>query len=860
MGRRLCRYFGRFTAGIRAVALMLSRIVRRMSFQTPAMSDDLRPLIVAKFGGTSVADAARIEGVCKIVSETAADNRLIVVVSALGGMTDALADSIDNAITRSGQPSESVAALVDRYEKAATHLLPADSLSELFAVVNQHWADLGELLDGIFLLRECTPRTRDAVMAIGELVNAPLVAAALAAREVPALPVDARELIRTDDNFGEANVDIDASHENIRRWFENFPPDRVAVVTGFVASTANKVTSTLGRSGSDYTATLIGGTLDAKRVEIWTDVDGVMSADPRVVKDAYTIEELSYVEAGEMAYFGAKVLHPRTMRPLIARSISLHIKNTFNPSAKGTTISKSGRPSGGMVKAITSVRNVAVLMIEGTGMAGVPGVSARAFMSLAARDINVLMISQASSEQSICIVVTDSDVDAAVQELTKVFELELSRQDISRIHAIRKCAVISAVGDRMRHKPGLAGRMFSSLGRCNVNILAIAQGASETNISAVVDDRDVKPALTTLHSTFARGERHAHVFMFGAGGVANCLLDLLKQQERWLSQEQRLFFTLVGIANSRSVMWSDTGIALDRAIAELDGAGETPSTEQIVDRLLRSQLDRMIVVDATASDYVANAYPRLLGRGIAVVAANKKANSSSQEFYREVMRARRDGRAAYLYETTVGAALPVLTTIRDLVDSGDEIIRIRAVLSGTLAFLFNAVSSGSRFSEAVETARAKGITEPDPREDLRGADVRRKLVIMAREMGLELEPSDVLIEQIIAPGYYEGSIKDFTSRLPELDNKWRERADEAATQNARLQFVGEVSREVVAGRVERVPIDSPFGILSGTDNLFVFETRRHEGNPFVVRGPGAGPETTAGGVLSDMLIAARTMK
>ncbi len=824
------------------------------------MSEDPIPLIVAKFGGTSVADAARIEEVCKIVADTARQGRTIVVVSALGGMTDALVQSIDRAITRTGQPSESVAALVERFEKAATHLLPPDSLSELFAVVNQHWADLGELLDGIFLLRECTPRTRDAVMAIGELVNAPLVAAALAARDVPAFPVDARDLIRTDNNFGAGNVDIDASYGSVRRWYESFPTNRVAVVTGFVASTASNVTSTLGRSGSDYTATLIGGALDAARVEIWTDVDGVMSADPRVVKDAYTIDELSYVEAGEMAYFGAKVLHPRTMRPLIARSISLHIKNTFNPSAKGTIISRAGRPSGGMVKAITSVRDVAVLMIEGTGMAGVPGVSARAFMSLAAREINVLMISQASSEQSICIVVNDSDIDSALQELTQAFELELSRQDISRIHAIRNCAVISAVGDRMRHKPGLAGRMFSSLGRCNVNILAIAQGASETNISAVVEDRDVKPALTTLHSTFARGERHAHVFVFGAGGVATCLLDLLKQQEEWLSEEQRLFFTLVGMANSRSVLWSDTGVGLDDAVKSLEKDGQSASTDQIVERLLRSQLDRLIVVDATASDRVASAYPLLLRRGIAVVAANKKANSSSQEFYEEVMRARREGRAAYLYETTVGAALPVLTTIRDLVDSGDEIIRIRAVLSGTLAFLFNAVSSGSKFSEAVETARAKGITEPDPREDLRGADVRRKLVIMGREMGLELEPADVFIEEIVEPDLYEGSIKDFTGRLPGLDKGWRDRADEAAAANSRLQFVGEVNREVVAGRVERVAIDSPFGLLSGTDNLFVFETRRHEGNPFVVRGPGAGPETTAGGVLSDMLIAARTMK
>ena len=824
------------------------------------MSEGSRKLIVSKFGGTSVADAECIEGVCRIIRDAAGETRLIAVVSALGGMTDRLIGAIESAITRAGQPSEAVASLVERYEKAVNLLLPEDGRSELSEVVNRHWADLGELLDGIFLLRECTSRTRDAVMAMGELVTAPLVAAALSCRGVPAIAVDARELIRTDGGFGQANVDIGASYPLIRRWFGHFPEDHVAVVTGFVAATATGVTTTLGRSGSDYTATLIGGALDAGHVEIWTDVDGVLSADPRIVPDAYTIEELSYVEAGEMAYFGAKVLHPRTMRPLIDRSIALHIRNTFNPAGAGTLITRVGRPSGGMVKAITSVRDVSVVMIEGTGMAGVPGVAARAFTALAGRDVNVLMIAQASSEQSICIVVNESDVDDALRTLTSAFEMELSRQDISRIHAIRKCAVLSAVGDRMRHKPGLAGQMFSALGRSNVNVLAIAQGASETNISAVVEAKDVRPGLTTLHATFARSERHAHLFVFGAGGVGSSLLRLLERQRKWLAEEQRLHFGLAGIADSRKTLWNDAGIPAERAAERLRSEGEDLTTGEVVDRLLRSQLDRLIVIDATASEEIAQAYPDLLRRGIAVVAANKKANSGSQSFYESVMQARREGRSTYLYETTVGAALPVLTTIRDLVDSGDEIIRIRAVLSGTLAFVFNALSSGQNFSEAVAMARAKGITEPDPRDDLRGADVRRKLLIMGREMGLAMEPSEVRIEEILDASLYTGSFETFMARLPETDRHWADRIEEAHATKARLQFVGEVSPECVEGGVELVPIDSPFGSLSGTDNLFVFETRRHEGNPFVVRGPGAGPETTAGGVLADILIAARMMK
>lgn len=816
-------------------------------------------IIVSKFGGTSVADAERIKNVCSIIDATRKEARLIIVVSALGGMTDSLLEAIRGAVTRSKEPSEAVQELVDRYERAAHHLLPANDRSELFAIVNHYWAELGELLDGIFLLRECTPRTRDAVMATGELVSAPLLAAALDANGVPASAVDAREIIRTDDDFGEANVDMPVTYAAVRRRFENLGSE-VMVVTGFVATTDQGVTSTLGRSGSDYTATIIGGALEADRVDIWTDVDGVLSADPRLVPDAYTIRELSYIEAGELAYFGAKVLHPRTMRPLVARGIPLHIKNTFRPDTPGTLITREGRPSGGRVKAITSVRNVAVVMIEGTGMAGVPGVSARAFTSLANEDINVLMISQASSEQSICIVVSQDDADLAVRTVTETFELELSRQDISRIHAIRNCSVLSAVGDRMRHQPGLAGRMFSALGRCNVNILAIAQGASETNISAVVEEKDVRPAVTTLHTTFARRENRAHIFVFGAGGVARCLFDLLHAQREWLSTMQHLDVVVIGAANSTEYIWSESGIPPAEVVARLDKEGTEANTRDILRTLLASKVDRPIVVDATASQEVAAIYPELLRRGIAVVAANKKANSGEQARYDALKHAQREGRAPYLYETTVGAALPVLTTIRDLVDSGDEIIRVRAVLSGTLAFVFNAMSSGALFSEAVREARERGFTEPNPREDLRGADVRRKLIIIAREMGLRIEPDDVKLEAILDSTFTDGDAESFMARLPQLDGDWAERVQTTAASNKRLQYVGEVGPEGIFGRVESVDANSNFGILSGTDNLFVFETRRHEGNPFIVRGPGAGVETTAGGVLSDVLIAARTMR
>jgi aspartokinase/homoserine dehydrogenase 1 len=823
------------------------------------MPENQRPLIVSKFGGSSVGDADRIRNVTQIVDSTRTEGRLIVVVSALAGMTDDLVKAIEIAITRTDLPSGAVAALVDRYEKVAGVLLSGDAQSELYTFVNHYWAELGELLDGIYLLRECTPRTRDAVISIGELVTAPLVTAVLAEAGIAAAPVDARQLIRTDADFGEANVDMEVTYQVVRDYFTAVADDVVAVVTGFVATTADGVTATLGRSGSDYTATLLGGALHAARVDIWTDVDGVLSADPRIVKDAFTIDALSYAEAGELAYFGAKVLHPRTMRPLLAHSIPLHIKNSFNPGAAGTVITPEGKPSGGRVKAITSVRGVAVVMIEGTGMAGVPGVSARAFSALAGDGINVLMMSQASSEQSICIVVMAARADAAVQSLIGVFDIELTRQDVSRIYSIRDCAILSAVGDRMRHKPGLAGRMFSALGRCNVNVLAIAQGASESNISTVIEEVDLRPALTTLHAAFARSQRRAHLFVFGAGGVASALLQLLARQQSWLQAEQQIDLSLVGVANSRSVIWNEEGIDPQQAVDGLKQSGGPSSVTSILERLLSSKLDRLIVVDATASPEVSGMYGALLRRGIAVVTANKKASSASQLDFDALRAAQREGRVPYLSETTVGAALPVLVTIRELVDSGDQIVRIRAILSGTLSFVFNEVSDGRAFSQALMDAMSRGFTEPDPREDLRGADVRRKLVILAREMGLRIEPDEVVLESILDDSLHEGDIDSFLARIPGIDAAWSERARQAGEEGFRIQYVGEIGPDGARASIEHVDRSSPLGSLAGTDNLFEFETVRHKGNPLVVRGPGAGPETTAGGVFADIMIAARTI-
>jgi bifunctional aspartokinase / homoserine dehydrogenase 1 len=820
-----------------------------------AFSSDI-PVHVFKFGGTSVATAERIQKVVELVRAEPKHARKVVVVSALGGVTDQLIKMIDEALARTGEHRTLLEQVRKRHEEALAILAKESEQESIRAQQEERWRELAELLDGVYLLRECTLRTRDAIIGMGERVSAPLAAAAFRSAGMDAVALDATQLIRTDAAFGEANVLFEETNALLKKRFKDIPPKQIAVVTGFIASTERGVVTTLGRSGSDYTGTIVAGGLHAERVIIWTDVDGVLSADPRIVPEAFPLPRLSYREAAELAYFGAKVLHPRTMRPLQERDIPLLIKNTLNPKAPGTLITSETAQVEGQVKAITTIRGVAVVMLEGRGMIGVPGISARCFGALAAQNINVLMISQASSEQSICIVVREAEADLSVELLRQVFELELARGDINNIAAETECAVVSAVGDHILLRPGLAGQMFSTLGRCGVNVLAIAQGASETNISAVVWDADVRQAVRALHEAFALERDRAHLFLIGTGVIGSTVLQMLTEQAPVLLDKMRLNLQLVGLANTRQMIWDVEGIPFGEALQRLEASEGPRDLDTIVDHLVNSRLERLIIVDATASDEVALRYPELLEHSIAVITPNKRPNTQGQPFYDRLQRAAVRRKVPYLYETTVGAGLPIISTLRDLLRSGDRILKIEGVLSGTLGFIFHELSQGKKFSETVRIARKQGYTEPDPRDDLKGEDAARKLLILAREKGLSVERPDVAVESLVPTHLLDVSVKEFMDRLEEADEEWEERVAEAKAEGSQLQYICLIEEGRLSVRVRTVGPDSPFMHLRGSDNMVVFTTERYSTNPLVVQGPGAGPTVTAAGILADLIKAA----
>ena len=809
------------------------------------------PVRVYKCGGTSVATPERIRHVVALIGAEPSTVRRVVVVSALGGVTDRLLAAVDEALARTGKHRHILNELRRRHD-AATEVAAPGERDDLLAEFAARWIELGELLDGVFLLRECTPRTRDAVIGMGERLSAPLVAAAFRRAGMPARALDATRMIRTDAAFGEATVLFEPTRAAVRACIDACPPDEVAVVTGFIGATEAGVLTTLGRSGSDYTATLLGGALEAEYVVIWTDVDGVLSADPRLVPGAFTLPELSYREAAEMAYFGARVLHPRTMRPLQEGAIPLWIKNTLNPAASGTLITEASTPTEGRVKAVTAVRGVAVVMLEGTGLMGVPGISARTFGALADRHVNVLMISQASSEQTICMVVRQEDADAAVAALRDAFAPERHRRDVSRIYAMPDCAVVSVVGDQMRMQPGLAGRMFSTLGRANINVLAIAQGAAETNISAVVQEADAQRSVRALHEVFALAHERVHLCLIGAGGVGKALLNILTRQAPVLLETLGLDLRLVAVTNSRRMVFDPEGIPWADAIEALARETVAFDLDDLARRLAACHLERLVVVDATATESVARRYPDFLERGIAVVTPNKRGNTLEQAFYDRLQHIARRRQVPYLYETTVGAGLPVLSTLRDLIRSGDRILRIDGVLSGTLAFVLSRVSAGRPFSEAVAEAHQRGYTEPDPREDLSGADVGRKLLVLARESGLRLEGTSVQAASLVPVGLHDVPLPVFWERLAEADAAWAGRV----AADGRLQYVGRIEAGRLSASVTPVTPDAPFARLDGTENMVVFTTERYRDRPLVVQGHGAGPDVTAAGVLADVVQAA----
>jgi bifunctional aspartokinase / homoserine dehydrogenase 1 len=829
------------------------------------MSSPGSPVRVAKFGGTSVGSPERIRAVARLVAaerEAHPDARLAVVSSAMGGVTDRLLAALRAAEARTGEHRAILEDLRQQHAEALSDLAREADRDAIRDALDAVFAETEELLQGVALLREATPRAADAVASAGERLSVPLVAAALRAIGLDAVALDARTFVRTDDAFGEAAVDFEATGPLIRDAFEAVPQEAVAVVTGFLGATEDGVTTTLGRSGSDYTATIIGAALDAEEVVIWTDVDGVLSADPRIVPDAFTLEHLSYREAGELAHFGAKVLHPHTMRPLERAGIPLRIKNTLVPEGEGTRILADPPPAEAPIRAVTAIRDAALLTLDGAGLIGVPDLTARAFAALAAHDVPVLLIAQASSEGSICFAVREGDREPALKLLRRAFERECERGDLRGIRAEADLAVVAAVGGGLHSAPGLAGRMFATLGRAHVNVRAIAEGASDHNLSCVVADRDAVRAVQALHEAFALRRLRAHVAVVGAGALGRRLLGLLAEQAPILAYEHHLHLRLVGVADSSRLVWDEDGLPFDRAadrLAEASASGE-PTLEALSERLDAARLERLILVDATGAEAVARRYPDWLRQGIGVVTPSQRANTLGLDLYDAVRQSAREGEAPFLYETSVGAGLAVLSTLRDLIRTGDTVHRIEGAVSGTLAFVFNAMRAGRPFSEAVRDAADRGLAEADPRADLAGDDVARKLLLLARELGRRTEPGDVQVQSLVPEALRDLPLDEFWARLPELDEFWSRKLAEFIARRQQLQYVAVLAGDQVRAGVQAIPADSPLADLRGAQVLFAFHTARYGEEPLVVRGPGASADITAAVLLADVAKAAEAMR
>ncbi|MBX2820894.1 MAG: ACT domain-containing protein [Rhodothermaceae bacterium] len=666
--------------------------------------------------------------------------------------------------------------------------------------------------------------------------------------------INQADLIQLVDPASLLSVDWPATTERLNK---HIPPeeDGPVLISGGLAVDSEGRTVRLELGQGDYTATIIAKALGAQKITLWGAFEGILSADPIYAPDAYTLPHLSFQEAAELGYHVQPILHPKILIPIQGMDVGIRIKSLALPEAAGTYITRNRPDDNALAKAVTAQPDRALLIVSGLGMMGVPGVTAQALKALAAANINIVLLSQAANEQSVGICIALSDRERGLATLRAQFETAISRGDVDDIYALDPVGIVTVVDDHMRYRTGLTGKMFSTLGRSGINVLTIAEGASETNISAVVSGEDLKAAVQALHEAFCFGRRRAHVFMFGVGTIGDQLLELMDTQSQpWLDQ-LNLNMCLVGVANSKKMTWNTAGIPPEQAASQLVNAGQPASIETIVEHLTSSRLDRLIVIDATASNNVARCYPDLLKHNIAVVTPNKRANTLDMGFYNNLQRAARDHQVPYFYETTVGAGLPIISTLRDLIRSGDEIIRIEGIFSGTLAYLFNNVAQGLTLSKALVNAYQNGYTEPDPRDDLSGEDVARKTLILAREMGLSLERADIELTPILPDELFALSKDDFLDNMESLLEDWHPPID-VREQGAGMHYIGTIEEGTIRIGLQKVDASSHFATLSGTDNMVVFTTKRYFNQPLIVRGPGAGPAVTAGGVLADVIRAA----
>lgn len=805
---------------------------------------------ILKFGGSSAATPERIKSIIEIVKPRLQEE-VALVFSAFGGVTDQLIQLSQLALEGNLDYKQKLESLEKRHLDTVRELTNVTTQSAILAQVKIQINELEDVLHGIFLVKERTPRTLDYIMSFGERLSAYIICEAFKDRGLAVEFLDARKVVRTDNQFGHAKVDFETTNKLIRDHFKHH--NDVQIITGFIATSESGQITTLGRSGSDYTAAIFAGALQASSLEIWTDVDGMMTADPRLVKKSFTVPQMSYEEAMELSHFGAKVIFPSTMQPAMAHRIPILVKNTFNPQATGTLISADS-VNGKLIKGISSMNQISLLNVQGSGLLGVVGVSMRLFSTLAKEKINVILISQASSEHSICIAIESHAALAAKSAIEKEFIHEIKDELIDEIKVQSNLSIVAVVGDGMKHHPGTSGRMFNALGKNGVNVVAIAQGSSERNISTVIQQSDVSKALNTLHDAFFLSDKKSlPVFLVGTGLIGSTLIQQVKEQFQKLSNENKLEVKIIGIANSKKMFFAEDGLILENCVESMKSSGEEMKLDQYVEKMISFNLPNSVFVDCTSSALVVIEYEKILNANIAIVTPNKKANSSSWVQYKALKDSSQRKGVRFLYETNVGAGLPVINTLNDLLLSGDKIIQIEGVLSGTLNFIFSSYAAGQKFSDVVAEAKSKGYTEPDPRDDLSGTDVARKILILARETGTPLELEDIEIENLVPEDCRDVSADEFLVRLKAHDSHFEKLRASAEAKQEKLRYQAIFKNGKAHVSLGSVNDHHPFYSLSGSDNIILITTERYHDRPMVIRGPGAGAAVTAAGVFADII-------